>query len=773
MKLFSFLLITLAVIGTASADTFIVCTHEGQQNQVVNVYNNDPNCDVHDTVKIGTYEAIIVDAPSADILDVNGVATIDEDGEIHASVRPEAWGIDRINQHNLPIDNDATYAFPAQGSGATVYIVDSGVDIGLAEFGGRASNGADFVDGTFALCHSHGTHCAGTAATTDYGVAEQASIVNVRVLGCGGSGSWAGFISALGWVNGHCAGRCVVSMSLGGGANGAADGAVNAIAAAGLLPICAAGNNNAPTCNHSPARAAGCVSIGASDSSDNRASFSNYGACTNFYAPGKGIKSLLIGGGTASWDGTSMAAPHAAGAAALHWAENPGWSKNQVINQMNSDLTLNKIGNTPAGINNNLLYLTPPRQFDDDDGSGYDDDDDHYYDDDEPQEPEDCCRMLFHCTGCGGNALVEMQNSIDILNNGGLPVCWDRANDFTTSSAAMLAKLATGDYRVLTAMNHDNGSPVWNDATETAIRGFVSAGLHMSVWDRYANNNVNVPDLDGFVLRDFSENPDWLVPVTPGIPTDTGIRGTVGRWEGSWSNHGIAPRCIAGTFDALHPEATRHFRRLLSGESVMVEYEIGDGCIVYTTCPADYYYSCPGCHQNPDWSAETWVTNTIEMLVRKCHDGHNPWCVLWYKRLFVNEAPAQSFSHQGQCIGMTNGEGDYAPNRPRRANRVTIHENDDCTGNNLQLDECDWHDYHDMITNPENFGTCECDGNTAHWTGFPEDATHIQCDSDWAIVPIVDGGATTTKPVWECYVCSGNTCDWNNEIMYQVTCDEP
>jgi serine protease len=268
------------------------------------------------------------------------------------------WGIDRIDQRDLPLSNSYHYDF--DGTGVTAYVVDTGVLNGHNEFGGRASSGYDFIDNDSDAtdCNGHGTHVAGTIGGSTYGVAKNVNIVGVRVLNCSGSGSNSGVIAGINWVKNNASGPSVANMSLGGGASQATDDAVNAAVAAGISFVVAAGNDNSNACNYSPARAADAVTVGSTTSSDARSSFSNYGTCLDIYAPGSSIKSAwhTSSSATNTISGTSMAAPHVAGVAALYLNETPSMTPTQVTSMLSSRASSGKVTDAKTGSPNALLY---------------------------------------------------------------------------------------------------------------------------------------------------------------------------------------------------------------------------------------------------------------------------------------------------------------------------------------------------------------------------------------------------------------------------------
>ncbi len=268
------------------------------------------------------------------------------------------WGIDRVDQRDLPLDSN--YHWDYDGTGVTAYVIDTGVRNSHNEFGGRSVSGWDFVDNDSDAsdCNGHGTHVAGTIGGSTYGVAKNVNIVGVRVLNCSGSGTNSGVIDGVNWVASNASGPSVANMSLGGGASSALDTAVNNAVAAGVTFVVAAGNDNSNACNYSPARAASAITVGSTTSSDSRSSFSNYGSCLDIYAPGSSITSAWYNSNssTNTISGTSMAAPHVAGVAALYLQEDSSLSPAQLDSLLSSRASNNRVSDAKSGSPNKLLY---------------------------------------------------------------------------------------------------------------------------------------------------------------------------------------------------------------------------------------------------------------------------------------------------------------------------------------------------------------------------------------------------------------------------------
>jgi subtilisin family serine protease len=310
------------------------------------------------------FAGLISDAARAGLLRDARVLRVEPDG-IARTVTTQTgatWGIDRIDQR---LGTDGTFTYTNTGAGVTAYIIDTGIQTSHPDFGGRASVGVDEVgDGRNGIdCNGHGTHVSGTVGGTNYGVAKGVSLVAVRVLNCSGSGTWSGVVAGIDWVVGnHGSEPAVSNMSLGGGASATVDDAVNRMINDGVASAVAAGNGNQggraqDACKYSPARVANAMTIGATDQSDTKTSWSNYGNCVDWFAPGLGIKSDWLNGGTNTISGTSMATPHTAGVAALYLQSDPTASPAAVRAALFANLTTGVVKNSRTA-NNHLLFTS-------------------------------------------------------------------------------------------------------------------------------------------------------------------------------------------------------------------------------------------------------------------------------------------------------------------------------------------------------------------------------------------------------------------------------
>ncbi|MEV7508574.1 S8 family peptidase [Streptomyces sp. NPDC090085] len=273
---------------------------------------------------------------------------------------PPSWGLDRIDQRALPLNQSYTYPDKA-GEGVTAYIIDTGVRITHQDFGGRASYGFDAIDNdnTAQDGHGHGTHVAGTVAGNAYGVAKKARIVGVRVLDNNGSGTTAQVVAGIDWVTRNAVKPAVANMSLGGSADSALDTAVRNSIASGITYGLAAGNESTNASTKSPARVAEGITVGATTNTDAKASYSNYGTVLDIFAPGSSITSAWATGDTATntISGTSMATPHVVGAAALYLSQNTSSTPAQVRDALVAAATPNVVTSPGTGSPNLLLNV--------------------------------------------------------------------------------------------------------------------------------------------------------------------------------------------------------------------------------------------------------------------------------------------------------------------------------------------------------------------------------------------------------------------------------
>ena len=281
---------------------------------------------------------------------------------IESTQRNPTWGLDRIDQR--AVKPSKSYTPMDDGSSVHAYVIDTGIRITHTEFAGRASYGYDFVDDDAIAsdCNGHGTHVAGTIGGAHYGVAKKVKLVAVRVLDCEGSGTLSGVIAGVDWVTANAQKPAVANMSLGGGRSESLEAAVQRSIDSGVTYAVAAGNDDTDAGQESPAALPAAITVAASDSSDRRAYFSNYGSVVDLFAPGVNVRSSFASSDTAvaTESGTSMASPHVAGAAALVLDAAPGYTPAQVRNFLVAHATTGKIKDAEGSPNRLLFVPAPP-----------------------------------------------------------------------------------------------------------------------------------------------------------------------------------------------------------------------------------------------------------------------------------------------------------------------------------------------------------------------------------------------------------------------------
>ncbi|KAB8141708.1 S8 family peptidase [Chloroflexia bacterium SDU3-3] len=287
------------------------------------------------------------------------VAAIEQDQEVSVDTTQtigsgDSWGLDRIDQKQLPLSG--SYTYNATGAGVNAYVIDTGIYIAHPEFGGRASVAYDAMGKDGIDCNGHGTHVAGTIGSATYGVAKKVSLYAVRVLNCKGRGTNANVIAGINWVAANHKPNAVANMSLGGAYSAAVNNAIASLTSSGVFVAVAAGNETTNACNKSPASAPSAFTVAALDKTDKIASFSNYGTCVDAYAPGVNITSTVIDNGVDTYSGTSMASPHVAGLGALYKSVYGDAAPATVSTWIVNNATSGVISGNPSGTPNKLIY---------------------------------------------------------------------------------------------------------------------------------------------------------------------------------------------------------------------------------------------------------------------------------------------------------------------------------------------------------------------------------------------------------------------------------
>ncbi|KAG0340954.1 hypothetical protein BG000_010681 [Podila horticola] len=359
--------------GKAIADSYIVVLKEGQtvanfQTKFDDIARRQNGRGRKPTIgrkykAFAGFSATVNAAALKEILAADEVDYVEQDTIITlqgSQDSPPSWGLTRVSQRNLDLTQPFNYN-DAAGEGVTAYVVDTGVYVDHSEFEGRASWGANFIDGSADTDENgHGTHVSGTIGGANYGVAKKVNIVGVKVLDADGSGSTSGVIAGMDWVADNAVpGKSVVNMSLGGSKSTALNAAAGRLYAKNIPLIVAAGNSaTTAACNQSPAGAPNTYTVAASDKTDKVASFSSYGTCVEIFGPGVAITSSWIGStdATNTISGTSMATPHVVGVAALYLSFNSIPTAQGLFDKLTATATPNKITGNLKQSPNKLVF---------------------------------------------------------------------------------------------------------------------------------------------------------------------------------------------------------------------------------------------------------------------------------------------------------------------------------------------------------------------------------------------------------------------------------
>jgi subtilisin family serine protease len=367
------LLVPVVLVAAPAAEaapddrpTFIVTLKSGEPRAVEHARRHGAEIEFVYEHALRGYAAKVSEGQIGALARDGRVARVERDGPVQVleTQSNATWGLDRIDDR---AGLDGSYDYDATGAGVKAYIIDTGIRETHSDLRDRVVLGYDAFGGDARDCNGHGTHVAGTVGGTAHGVAKGVQLVAVRVLDCNGSGTWSGVAAGVDWVAGHANGSpAVANMSLGGGASSTVDDAVKRSIGMGITYAVAAGNGDRlgraqDACNYSPARVPEAITIGATTQSDTKTSWSNYGTCVDWFAPGYQITSAWHTGDTATntISGTSMATPHVAGAAALYLQNNSGATPAAVREALYAASTKSVVTESKTE-NNHLLYTSPP-----------------------------------------------------------------------------------------------------------------------------------------------------------------------------------------------------------------------------------------------------------------------------------------------------------------------------------------------------------------------------------------------------------------------------